>query len=329
MPPSALLARHVTVYQQWSFIRRWAHDPSLREAGVEWFLHNDAPDDPCPPDLRDALARLGVQVSEGRFNLGRSGARNALARRSAAPFLEFIDGDDRPLPLGPNLGLLRPEVGLVSFPIGTYRLKADREELGMDEKSGGFACPGLFQHLVDVSPLPATLIYARPLFDDCEGFDGRFDTIEDLHLLWKLDRLAPTLAFAPTPKQRYFHTDWDQRTESDIRSLHWIRFFRHASTSAQRLGQPTHAIGRFIETAELNTVQALLRDLLRHVPKAPLTHPIPAPLAAILREVESKALPIYVQAKTVLFRARPPSLRLRLSEALKWLVGHPGSRPGA
>jgi hypothetical protein len=328
MPPPPLLARHVTVYHQWSFIRRWADDARLSETGVEWFLHNDAPDDPCPPDLRDALTRLGVQVSEGRFNLGRSGARNALARRSSAPFVEFIDGDDRPLPLGPNLGLLRPEVGLASFPIGTYRLQDEREVVGADEKSGGFACPGLFQHLVEVSPLPATLIYARPLFDQCEGFDGRFDTIEDLHLLWKMDRLAPTTAFAPTPKQRYFQTDWDQRTESDIRSLHWIRFFRHAATSAQRLGHPTDAIGRFIETAELNTVQALLRDLPRHVPKAPVPPPIPPGLATILRDVESKALPIYQQARNVLWQSSPPSVGLRLKEALKWLAGHPGSRPG-
>lgn len=317
----AVLARHVTVYRQWSFVRRWAGDPRLREPGVQWFLHNDAPDDPCPSDLRETLTQMGVDVSEGRFNLGRSSARNALARRSSAPFIEFIDGDDIPLPIGRMAKQLKG-ADLFSFPIRTYRIEGTEMKEGPVEINPGFDCPGLFTRLSKVSPLPASLIYSRHLFNECGGFDGRFDTIEDLHLLWKFDQAGAVVSFAETPKQFYFLTNMAGRCDGDIRPLHWIRFFRHACALAEKQGTDSAAIRRFVETSELNAVQALLDDLEALLPRdrAHLSA-LPGELGTILKELETESQSLSWKATRLFIRSARPHLFRRLREAVKLLMG--------
>jgi glycosyltransferase involved in cell wall biosynthesis len=228
--PAAGVSRIVTVYHQWGFLRDWAWEPALFNGRVEWIVVNDAPGDPAPRDLSERLEALGVRVITPRRNLGRSGARNLGAQAATGVWLDFVDGDDRPLPFDAPAEVVPLE--LVFHPVPERRERVFRPEHGSwptPWDSGthtywGFLAP----EWRPCDPRPAGVLWRREAFLELGGFDGRFEPSEDLHLLACAQEAGLRAGHDARPKQAYFwHEAVDFRAQADpfgpLRFLRWRR----------------------------------------------------------------------------------------------------------
>lgn len=225
MPP--LVSRIMTCYRQWSYLAQWIGDDALFSPEIEWFVVNDAPSDPPPPELAAKMDRRGIQLLSPPTNLGRSRARNLGARESSARWLDFIDGDDRPLPLA-TTGLDDSPAGLIEHPV---RLA----QTGRDSFDSGSSAPisrlsiwrSLLPQYQPINVTPAAVLWERDTFQRLDGFDARFDGAEDFHLVFRAMITGVVLARLDTPKQCYFApaqraTRGPTHIDSHQRVLSWI-----------------------------------------------------------------------------------------------------------
>ncbi len=225
MPP--LVSRVMTCYRQWSYLSQWIGDDALFAPEIEWFVVNDAPADPPPPELALELSRRGVRLLSPPTNLGRSRARNLGARESRGRWLDFIDGDDRPLPFA-LAGLSDRTAGLIELPI---RLA----QTGRDRFAAGASAPiiripvwrSLLPRYHPINVMPAAVLWHRETFQKLDGFDARFDGAEDFHLVFRAMITGVALTRLDTPKQCYFApaqraTRGATHIDSHQRVLSWI-----------------------------------------------------------------------------------------------------------
>ena len=226
MPPP-FASRIVTCFHQWDFLRQWVDDDALFPDDIEWGVVNDAPADPPPPALAARLAGRRFRVLTAGLNLGRSRARNFGAGQATGRWLDFIDGDDRPLPLarGPWADA---DHGIVNFQV---RLAT----AGRTLFSGAVHAPvtarsqwaPLLPAYTPVDVTPAALLWRRESFLALQGFDGRFEGAEDFHLVFCAMTTGVPLFREATPKQCYFerdgpHTFLSSHIEGHRRLLEWI-----------------------------------------------------------------------------------------------------------
>lgn len=186
--PSPCITRIVTVYRQWEFLRTWIANPGIRQPGVKWLFVNDSPSVKAPQDIRAALEELQAQVVTSLFNAGRSNARNLGVAHIDTPYLEHVDGDDIPLPLNDAiLHLLAQDTAdlilspVVEWPVGTNPPDLKTDYPGVIASVWGPLFPD--QPPVDVRP--AATVWRTATFRKLGGYDARFESGEDLHLVWK------------------------------------------------------------------------------------------------------------------------------------------------
>ncbi|MBK8475430.1 MAG: glycosyltransferase [Opitutaceae bacterium] len=225
MPP--LVSRIVTCYRQWAYLAQWIGDETLFSPEIEWFVVNDAPADPPPPELAAKLTERGIRLLSPPANLGRSRARNLGARESSGRWLDFIDGDDRPLVLA-TTGLAESTAGLIEHPVRLAQKGRDLFELGA---SAPVSRPSIWRSLLPeyqpINVTPAAVLWRRETFQLLAGFDARFDGAEDFHLVFRAMLAEVPLARLDTPKQCYFsaaHSPTKDATHIDShqRVLSWI-----------------------------------------------------------------------------------------------------------
>jgi glycosyltransferase involved in cell wall biosynthesis len=203
------LSRIVTCHHQWDWIPLWLETPGLFVPEVEWIIVNDAPSDPCPPDLEPVLLGRGVRVFAPPVNVGRSAARNLGAERASGAWIEHVDGDDRPLPF-PLPSLAAAETAgarLVLYPELEYTERSPAPHLSNpwpswkpgDHTYWGF----LFPEFAPVNPHPAGTAWLRSAYLGLGGYDARVSNGEDLHLLWRAGAAGMRALHWPEPKQAY------------------------------------------------------------------------------------------------------------------------------
>lgn len=204
---SRLVTRVITCYRQWDFVRHWLPDDSLFQPHVSWILVNDDPADPPPEDVRQLLNARGIQLLTPLFNQGVSGARNFGLGSVRTSWVEFVDGDDWPLPLAE--APLREHAGtaLLIYEFVLHTLNDGRREpvkewpfneANTDDVRFVFARDSRIQCRAAVS------IWNREALISLGGFDPRFDGVEDLHLAWKIERTGFAYDFVPEAKQSYY-----------------------------------------------------------------------------------------------------------------------------
>ena len=186
--------RIVTVYDQWHFLD-WLEDDALFHAETEFILIDDCSPQPMPEPVRARLAARGVRVERPPRNIGYCLGRNLGASLARGVFLDFIDGDDRPLPLRGEDGW--DDAALISFPFLVHgrgqsmEQSLTRNPLFRDERAP--------QGYVDMRV--AAVLWRKSAFDALGGFDPRFEGAEDFELALRA-RTLPR-AFATQPKQSY------------------------------------------------------------------------------------------------------------------------------
>lgn len=222
-----LVSRIVTCHRQWAYLALWIGDDALFVPDIEWLVVNDAPSDAPPPELALELSRRGIRLLTPPTNLGRSRARNLGARESHGRWLDFIDGDDRPLPLATS-GLAEHTAGLIEHPVRLARKGRDRFELGA---SAPVVRPSFWRNLLPlyqpINVSPAAVLWSGGTFRQLQGFDARFDGAEDFHLVFRAMITGVALARHDTPKQCYFApvqpATWGStHIDSHQRVLAWI-----------------------------------------------------------------------------------------------------------
>jgi glycosyltransferase involved in cell wall biosynthesis len=255
------LARIVTCFRQWSFIRGWIDDDRLFPPWIQWIVVNDCPDDLCPPDLHERLVQRGVNILSPVANLGRCNARNFGASQAVAEWIENIDGDDRPLPIALEALDHAGPADLLLFPMLQFQegeeppTEASAVELPPDAESyWGFLMPSLrpIDHRLTCT------MWRRAKFLELHGYNERFDGNEDLHLMWKAAQAGIVVARWTYPKQAYrIHARVDIREKPEyFESLRFYQWLRTRCTPEQQrpldllIGRQVLAIARlFIRDA--------------------------------------------------------------------------------
>jgi hypothetical protein len=207
VPPataSPLLSRVVTCYRQWSYVQSWIRRDELFAAPhTEWIVVNDCPRDKPSEALAAQLQARGVQVITPPANLGRSGARNRAATMARGEWLDFVDGDDGPLPFDPSF-LVGIKEDIVSVPVRLAQAGHDFEKPGDAPLHRAGSWDELLPRFAPVDVAPSAVLWRRDSFLDLGGFDGRFDGAEDLQMMFRAAETGLTLARHEEPKQCYF-----------------------------------------------------------------------------------------------------------------------------
>jgi len=310
-PPRHLLTRIVTIYEQWDYLHHWIDEDALfNDPSVAWIVCNDAPHSPCPPGLCAAICARGASLLTPAFNLGRSEARNLGARAASSLWLEFIDGDDVPLPI--DLDWLRsaPRDRLVHYPHRTYALIDEKVNpmSTLEPPNPFFWQIGLIRRLPVINCRPSCLIFPTEAFHAIGGFDGRYDTCEDLHLIWKFDRTAIGVTEGPAPKQLYRATG-GERCDPEVIGFYTHRLLR---MGARQTGDLSDVIHTQADAQALRGIRALHTELTKHYNASISRH------VDTLRDVSD----LFWRARDTFLREYRPGFTLRFREALKILFRH-------
>lgn len=214
--PTPRLSRIITIFNQWHYLD-WLDDEALYTAETEYIVVDDCSDQALPNELAARFQSRHITFHRLPRNSGRCAARNTGAQLARGEFLDFIDGDDRPLPMAYDPAWADAEV--VFFSVTARGAEADiRRSLAVHPLLP--APDGPDGHL---DPRPAAVLWRRTTFARLGGFDPRYETAEDMELVFRACNLAR--AFCSTPKQSYTeqpHADYTQMTYSAAR----MNFFR-------------------------------------------------------------------------------------------------------
>lgn len=310
-PP--ILSRIVTCFRQWDYIEKWCSEESLFEDGsVEWIVINDDPDDPPTEKIKSTLDKRGIQLISPRFNLGMSGARNYAANIAKGVWLDFIDGDDLPLPIEAGILRERSEDFLI-FSYQRHRI-VDGERILISEDPSGMNFQDVRFVFKDDDGLDgrvARVIWRGEKLIQLGGFDARYDGVEDLHSVWKVDQAALGYAYIDLAKQSYFIGN-PEATAVSWRAQGCLRFFEMVEPYlpdgrkplARKL-QLEHA-SLMCETA-LSKIQAGLSD--------------PNITDSTRCEIGNHARNAFWKAKNIYKNAGGFSAMFRIREAFKLLLG--------
>lgn len=188
------ISRIVTIYNQWNYLE-WLADDALFTPETEYIIVDDCSESPAPAAIIAHLADRRITLLRLPRNQGRCVARNTGAERAHGEFIDFIDGDDRPLPVAVHGSWSHADV--VCFPFEVHGIAHDartswvRHPLLEDPRAAeGF-----------LDPRPAAVLWRRRAFLEIGGFDPRFECAEDLDLC--LRALDLPRAYCAVPKQSY------------------------------------------------------------------------------------------------------------------------------
>lgn len=190
------ISRIVTIFEQWHFLTWLSNDP-LFQNDIEFILVDDGSSQPLPRSVGDVIRERGIKLITLPRNAGRCVARNAGAQAATGEYLDFIDGDDLPLPLAfdPEWDRTAPEI--VSFPFEVHGQGKSMQHSFV--RNPLLDSPGAPEGFLD--PRPAALLWRRQYFIDAGGFDPRWEMAEDLELLLRTKNAR--ISFARKPKQSY------------------------------------------------------------------------------------------------------------------------------
>ncbi len=315
-PRPSILSRCSTVHHQWEFIQCWIDDCALFQDGIDWILFNDAPDDPCQPSLKRKILERGILLIEPPFNHGRSNARNYCYNCATTFWVEFIDGDDIPLPLSLEYLYRFQEENLLHYRQQNYSYVNGVVKPASGVTESAPMCPGLLKNLEHIQCRPASLIYPKSLLQKAGGFDGRFDTIEDLHLLWKIDQMDPKAVSFEESKQLYRISGGPPRSDWDYQSLHKIRFFRTVISDPH--GKNCLAARFWLESNGIQAAGMLLSHL--HSNYAKDNEKPPEYLSAAVLSLRDYSEQLFWIARKLWLKSGA-NLITRIREAMKLILG--------
>ncbi|MBS0630855.1 MAG: glycosyltransferase [Verrucomicrobia bacterium] len=191
------LSRIVTLHNQWHYLD-WLADDTLFADGNEFIFVDDCSTEPMPADLPARLAARCAILHRLPRNRGRSVARNTGTGLAHGDWVEFVDGDDRPLPLRWNEAWAGSD--LVLFPAtGHGPEKPEAHQIDANH----FLLRDPKSPTGHRDPRPANTLWRKVALDDLGGFDPRMEPVEDLDLAWRA--LSRPAAYATAPKQSYNH----------------------------------------------------------------------------------------------------------------------------
>jgi GT2 family glycosyltransferase len=236
-----MLARIVTCYRQWRHIEAWLDDDRLHNEFTKWIVVNDAPDDPCPDRLAAVARHRQVLMLSPGVNVGRSHARNIGARSTDAIWIEHVDGDDTPLPITEGTLAGFTAIDLAAFPVvhhhpGDCGILERRYEPTPTSAPWRDFYSFLFEDHLPLDVRPAGTLWRRDAYQRIRGYDARFETIEDLHIVWKAKQHGLRIGHAEMPKQS--HLDETRSGRPDFTAASQLQFWTLAANSCTQYEKP-------------------------------------------------------------------------------------------
>lgn len=161
------------------------------------------------PRLLARLARVDARIRVVRLELpvGASRARNRGVAEASAPWIAFLDDDDRwcstKLERQMQVAETDPEIGLVYCPYVYVGLDGRQRVLGAyDPEEPPGARRMIFRRCFIVTP---AVLVRRAVFEAVGGFDPDLPQVEDWDL-WIRITLSTRLGFVPEPLVRVYQT---------------------------------------------------------------------------------------------------------------------------
>lgn len=204
-----IISRVVTCFEQWNYVRKWCLNDDLFLEGVEWIFINDAPHDPFPRDIKLILKKKNARIFSHKFNQGRCIARNWGAQLANGLWVEHIDGDDLPLKIDLSHLNNHNDKEILAFKTGYHEnshfdnLINERNNIPIIENQNAYF-DFLLPNYVPIDPRPVGTLWNREAFLSIGGYDGRYESIEDLHLVWKAHKAKLRIAHIDICKQSHF-----------------------------------------------------------------------------------------------------------------------------
>lgn len=276
MPTLPTFSRIVTVYGQWQFLD-WLENDALFTPDTEFIVVDDASPEPAPPAVAARLAARGVIVHRLARNSGRCVARNSGAALARGEFLDFIDGDDRPLPLRPEPTWAGANIVYFRFRAHGGAVNGQPSWLLMHPLLADPAAPDGF-----LDPRPVSVLWRRTAFLATGGFDPRYEMNEDLALAIKT--LDQPRAYSREAKQSYFEHAPDHHVQMAAAGVRLALFRRLPANHPLRAALLDAEVRRlhftttwlllrgghrtYLFRAALSLLWNLLKSLVRHVPPA-------------------------------------------------------------
>lgn len=211
-----IVTRVVLCYKQWELIYKWIDHESLHCNEVEWIIVNDEPLNPPPEHVVKILTERKVRILQPKYNIGRSNARNMGASEAHGHWIDFIDGDDFPLPI--DLEFLKNcHADLLAFPVVGYDTQDNPDPSEIPVVSLPWSSDCMFQNELfggyyPIDHRPCGVIWKRSSFSGVGGFDARFDDAwQDAHIVWKAYQHDYSLQRGEKPKQLYFNSTYSEK----------------------------------------------------------------------------------------------------------------------
>jgi glycosyltransferase involved in cell wall biosynthesis len=216
------------VFEQWSLVAPWLAKDSLFDPEIEWIIVNDSVHCQPPSDVASVIERRRIRLVHPPRNLGVSGARNLGMDHATGAWLDFVDGDDLPLPI--HRARLPLDGDLVFFPTaGHYTEEQFRAHLAAEERMRAqFFTPTdymfIFPESMQLDMKVSSILWRRSSVQSLGGFDSRFDSAEDMEILWQASLRRMKAARVDFCKQSYRYMQNGDRKQL-YRHYALFRFF--------------------------------------------------------------------------------------------------------
>lgn len=204
-----ILSRIVTCYNQWNYVRKWLDEEELFIKSVEWILINDAPNNTVPTDVKIKLQEKNFRFYSHKFNQGRCTVRNWGVELSEGQWIEHIDGDDLPLKIDISELNKFYDKEILAYKTGYHEkkhfnnLSEEKNKIPIIEKQNGYF-DFLLPNYNPIDPRPVGILWKRDAFQSLGGYDARYESIEDLHLVWKAHISNFKIGHVDACKQSHF-----------------------------------------------------------------------------------------------------------------------------
>lgn len=221
-------------------------------------------DDGSTDDTVASLSEFDDILLIRQDNRGRSEARMEGLRHATAPFVVFLDADDKlePEAVAAHIAAMdaEPEAAMVFG--SNHLINSSGASLGINlQNSFVTECPATIAH--SVTPAPSQCMYRRTALNAVGGYDPTLELCEDIDLNIKMARIGKIICHGAVVAQYRLHSAQSTKRPSKICNAHLFVLKRHFGCNA--MSPDTKTLTRCKRKWQRYYGQFIPSEILRHL----------------------------------------------------------------